>query len=222
MCSTSYAIVSQYVSCSRGSASASVSPSTYVRSSRAGMRACSSGRQLRVHALGLERGIAGRLGAERVEPRREMPVRAVRLDERHRRRDTFEQLVVGLGRRRRASSGRSRRGRAPFVRRSSSRTRPGCSPSSSPSSRGLEERTPLLGDGRRVLEILLEQLTREARVQRVDVVRHDVSLAAAFSAISRADCSSSRRSSRRRRTRARRRRRRSAAAARPSAPSPSR
>ena len=97
MCSISYAIVPQYVSCSRGSASASVSPSTYVaqqpgRDARLQLR-----RELRLHALGLERGIAGRLGAERVEPGREMAVRPVRLDERHRRGDAAEQLVVDLG-----------------------------------------------------------------------------------------------------------------------------
>ena len=90
-------------------------------------------RELRVHALGLERRIAGRLGAERIEPRGEMPVRAIRLDERHRRRDSFEQLVVDLGRRRcRAATAGAGAVAAPFVRRSSSRTRPGCRPSSSP------------------------------------------------------------------------------------------
>ena len=41
----------------------------------------------------------------------------------------------------------------------------------------LEESTPLFGDGGRVLEVLLEQLTREARVQRIDIVRHPFSLA---------------------------------------------
>ena len=77
-----------------GSASASVSPSTYVRRSRAGIRACSSGVSCGIRRVRLERGVAGRLGAERVEPRREVAVRPVRLDERHRRRDSAEQLLV--------------------------------------------------------------------------------------------------------------------------------
>ncbi len=135
-------------------------------------------RQLRVHALRLERGIAGRLGAERVEARCEMPVRPVRLDERHRRGDTFEQLVVDLGRpclgQRCLGHDRSDGGavRPPLEQADEA----GLQPEQLPVVRGLEERTPLLGDGRRILEILLEQLTREARVQRVDVVRHDLQL----------------------------------------------
>ena len=52
------------------------------------------GRQLRLEAQRFERGVADRLRAERVEPRREMPVRAMRLDERHRRRDAAEQPLV--------------------------------------------------------------------------------------------------------------------------------
>jgi hypothetical protein len=135
-------------------------------------------RELRVHALGLERRIAGRLGPERVEPRCEMSVGPVRLDERHRRRDSLEQLVVDLGRRCRCRrlDGRSRRGRSAVRAPLEQADETGLQPEHLAVVRGLEERTPLLGDGRRVLEILLEQLTREARVQRVDVVRHDIKL----------------------------------------------
>ena len=43
MCSISYALVLEYVSCSFGSTSASVSPGVWTRKSEAGMRACSSG-----------------------------------------------------------------------------------------------------------------------------------------------------------------------------------
>ncbi len=53
------------------------------------------GRQLRLEPQRLERRVADGLGAERVEPRGEMPVRAVRLDERHRGGDAAEQLQVG-------------------------------------------------------------------------------------------------------------------------------
>ena len=53
------------------------------------------GRQLRLEAQRLERGIADRLGAERVEPRCEVAVGAVRLDESHRGRDAAEELRVG-------------------------------------------------------------------------------------------------------------------------------
>ena len=42
----------------------------------------------------VERGIAGRLGAERVEARVQVPVGAIRLDEGHRGGDSPEQLVV--------------------------------------------------------------------------------------------------------------------------------
>ena len=98
------------------------------------------GRQLRLEAQRLERRVADRLRSERVEPRGEMAVRAVRLDERHRRRDAAEQL------RRRAAParqpgwrgaaraapryGRCRRSRGSF---SSRRAIPGCVATSSES-----------------------------------------------------------------------------------------
>ena len=134
-------------------------------------------------------GIAGRLGAERVEPRGEVPVRAIRLDERHRRGDSSEQLVVDLGAAAPAgAASRSRRGRGAVRPPLEQPDEPGLQPEQLAVVRGLEERTPLLGDGRRVLEILLEQLTREARVQRVDVVRHDSAYPASRD-LSKADCS---------------------------------
>ena len=67
MCSISYAIVPQYVSRRCGSASASVSPPTFRRRSGRGDARLQLRRELRDEALRLERGIAGRLGAERVE-----------------------------------------------------------------------------------------------------------------------------------------------------------
>ncbi len=57
--------------------------------------------QARDQVLRIERGIARRLGAERIEMRREMPVHPVCLDERHRGRDGPEQNVRRLGSRRR-------------------------------------------------------------------------------------------------------------------------
>ena len=69
-------------------------------------------RQWRDEARLVERGIAERLGAERIEPGGEMAVHAVRLDERHGRRDGAEQRLVdrlGGGRQGRRSEGRGRR-----------------------------------------------------------------------------------------------------------------
>ena len=75
------------------------------------------GRQLQ--RLGVERGVALGLGAERVQPRGQVAVRAVRLDQRHRGLDGLQQLEVrlaghgrrrlGLGRRRRARRSASAR-----------------------------------------------------------------------------------------------------------------
>ena len=63
-----------------GSASANVSPGTATRSTEAGMRRISSA--VRSTRGRVERRIADRLGAERVEPRRQVAVHAVGLDER--------------------------------------------------------------------------------------------------------------------------------------------
>ena len=78
------------------------------------------GRQLQ--RLGIERGVALGLGAERVQPRGQVAVRAVGLDQRHRGLDGLQQLEVRLGgdgrrglgllgRQRRGGRGRRRRGR---------------------------------------------------------------------------------------------------------------
>ena len=56
------------------------------------------GRELRDQRHRVERRVAGRLGAERVESRGEVADHAVGLDERHRRRDAAEQLRVGIRR----------------------------------------------------------------------------------------------------------------------------
>ncbi len=71
------------------------------------------GGQSRIQALGLERGIAGGLGPERIEASREVTVHADRLDERHRGRDGRQEIEIrGFGRRFGRSplfGGRSRR-----------------------------------------------------------------------------------------------------------------
>ena len=54
-------------------------------------------RQLRDQPVGIERGIAGRRGAERIEVRGEVAVHPVRLDERHRGGDSAEELLVDRG-----------------------------------------------------------------------------------------------------------------------------
>ena len=70
------------------------------------MRAWSSGVSFGSRRSGSSDGIADRLGAERVEPRCEVAVGAVRLDESHRGRDAAEELRVGRrGRRRAAGAG---------------------------------------------------------------------------------------------------------------------
>ena len=68
------------------------------------------GRQRRLVLALVERGIPERLGAERVEMRRQMPVRANGVDERHRRCNATEKLCVDSGRGRRSGRlGRSAR-----------------------------------------------------------------------------------------------------------------
>ena len=56
-----------------------------------------------VEVLGLDRRVALRLAAERVEPRRQVAVGAVGLEQRGRRLHALQQLLVGLGRRRRSA-----------------------------------------------------------------------------------------------------------------------
>ena len=69
------------------------------------------GRQPRLEPVGVERRVAGRLRAERVEARSEMAVGAMRLHQGHRRGDAAEQQAVGrrLGRRLRRQRPRERR-----------------------------------------------------------------------------------------------------------------
>ena len=137
----------------------------------------------------VERGVAERLRAERIEPRRQVPVHAVGLDERHRRGDAAEQRLVDrrpgrrlCGRGRRAGAGAGAAGAATDAGAASRRVAP--LPSSSVSSRrsspgcdgdelavaALEQRAPLGRDGVRILEIVLEQQPGVAGVRPVDVV----------------------------------------------------
>jgi hypothetical protein len=136
------------------------------------------GRQLRLEAHRLERRVTDRLGAEWVEPRREMAMRAVRLDERHRRRDTAEELRVrslswfcrrgfNRGRRRRLMAVRPVAGLRQLLEQ------PG-DPGMGRDELGipaLEERAPLRRDRFGILEVVVEQGARVAGVQPVDVVR---------------------------------------------------
>ena len=68
------------------------------------MRAWSSGVSRGISRSGSSAGSPGGVGAERVEACGEMAVHPVRLDERHRGRDAAEELLVRLGRGRRAAS----------------------------------------------------------------------------------------------------------------------
>ena len=139
--------------------------------------------QLGLQPLGLEGGIAHRFGAEGVEPGREVAVHPNRLDERHRGGDAAEQLVVdrrlGCGRRR---GGRRRRGRLGRWRGGCDGRVPvsvtkGLEQPGQPRERGdelavaaLEERSPLGRNRLGVLEVLLEERARKARVQAVNVL----------------------------------------------------
>ena len=153
--------------------------------------------------LGLERRVAGRLRAERVEARAEMAVHADRLDERDGCRDRAQEIGVRLGGGSGSSCGRlgCRHGR----RRSRRSNGCGCAvrvrTSPFPSAAGgrrradeiaeagkrlehalvrvLEERAPLGRDGLGVLEVLLEDEADVARVQAGDLRRrrHDLVVA---------------------------------------------
>ena len=156
------------------------------------------GGQRRAEALGLERRIAGRLRAERIEMRREVTVHANRFHESHRGRDCRQQLPVsGCFRRRR----RRRRGRldataAGCGSRSGRRARPAVrEPPFRPAPtrldqpgepgqsgedavvRAFEQLTPGGIDRLRVLEILLEERpdvagVRGRRLSRATSARH--------------------------------------------------
>ena len=136
------------------------------------MRACSSGVSFGIEPLGLERGVADRLGAERVEVRGEVAVHAVRLDERHRGGDAAEEHLVGtaLGA---APAGRrpARRGaagaatcRAPLPSRQRlEQPREAGERRDELAVAALEQRAPLRRNGLRVLEVLLEEQRARSR-----------------------------------------------------------
>ena len=128
-------------------------------------------RQLRDQPLGLEGGIAGRLRAERVEMRGEVTVHPDRLDERHRRGDPAEELLVGRRCRRRRCSGRRRRRgvSVPVGGRAFEEPRQTGLPLQQYLGLALEQVAPLLRHGAGVVEVLLEEQRGVARVQPVDV-----------------------------------------------------
>ena len=135
------------------------------------------GREGRDEPLRLQSGVAGRLRAERIEVRGEMAVHPVRLDERHRGGDAAEEQIVGccsasagLA----AGSGLGAATGAPFPLSAEALEQP-----RETRQRGderafsaLEELAPFGGHRFGVLEVLLEQRARVARVQRVDIVFH--------------------------------------------------
>ncbi len=138
------------------------------------------GRQRWIQTLGLERGIARRLGAERIEASREVTVHADRLHERHCRRDGGEQVEVGafggcrrLRRRRFHRRSRRRNGRRRAV---SAVGRADVDDPGEPGQRredcivgALEELAPRGIDGLGILEVLLEE---GADVAGVQIGRH--------------------------------------------------
>ena len=131
--------------------------------------------QFRNQAFGLERRVTGRLRTERIEMRREVAVHAVRLHECHRGGDGPEQLVGdGLGQGRRSFGSCSRLDGGRCCRRmavSRGLEQPGQTWMSRDdlAVAALEEPAPFGWDRLRVLEVFLEQVAREARVQAVDV-----------------------------------------------------
>ncbi len=147
------------------------------------------GGQRRAQALGLERGVARRLRAERVEVSGKMPVHANRLHERHRGRDRRQQLVAhGCFRRgRRSRRGRRHGGCRQLRLLGNGRRGVRCQATvtvlrarldqpGEPRQRGedaivraLEHTAPRGIDGLRVLQILLEERPDVAGVQ---VARH--------------------------------------------------
>jgi hypothetical protein len=145
-------------------------------------------RELRDQALRLERRVARRLRAERIEMRGEMPDHAEGLDERHPGGDAAEQLLVDrrgcgrLGRRRRRFCGGRRRldgrrrsgdGGVPVaavrLEAVEQHREPGLQRDELVGVARLEDGAPLVGDGGGVVEVLLEDEGRVARVQSVDL-----------------------------------------------------
>ncbi len=124
------------------------------------------GGQRRVQARLVERGVAHRLRAERIEARGEVAVHAVGLDERHRGGDPAEELVVDQRRRRRRLGCRCRlgrrRGRRGRGRRCDRRERRrGRRGPSVP----LEDPAPLVGNAGGCVEVVREQLCDVGGVQ---------------------------------------------------------
>ena len=125
------------------------------------------GCERRLEHLGLERRVADRLGAERVEPRRQVAVRAMRLHQRHRGRDGGEHRVVDdgrLGGRGRRLDGRDRRAVTVAVLLAQRLEQPGQAGMlrDQLAVAALEERPPLGGHRLGVLEVLLEDAPRVA------------------------------------------------------------
>ncbi len=110
-----------------------------------------------------------------------MPVHPEGLDERHGSGDAADELLVDLGRRRGSRRGlgyrRRRRGngdrRVPIPSVSlqplEQEREPGLEREQLLLRSGLEERTPLRGDGAGIVEVLLEEQCRIARVEPVDL-----------------------------------------------------
>jgi hypothetical protein len=120
----------------------------------------------------VERRVAHRLRAERVEPGREVPVHAVRLDERHRRRDARR----GAPRSTRLGGRTGRIGAAEpspgagaavglCVRGLGATTGAGA-----PFASGLEDPAPLVGHARRAVEEVRSELATYAAFKPVDSV----------------------------------------------------
>ena len=173
-------------------------------------------RQLRLQPERIERRVADRLGAQRVEPCRQVAVHTVRLDERHRGRNPAEKLGVddsgcSRGRRRRL---RLRPGGSdgclavrPVVRRLLEEARKPGKLANDGAIASLEERAPLRGDGFGILEVLVEEEACVPGVDAVDVFHLDLLLyqrrvpprSPAFddAALSRADARPRRRTTRR-------------------------
>ena len=130
------------------------------------------GRQRRLETLRLERRIADGLRTERVEPRGEVAVRPVRLDQRHRGRDTADEqrvrreLRLRLGRLRRDR--RRRSAVAVLAQRLEQAQETGVR-GDELAVAALEQPPPLRRDGFRVLEVLVEERARVAGVEPVDV-----------------------------------------------------
>ncbi len=125
------------------------------------------GRQLRDEPFRLERGIAGWLGAKRVEPRREVAVHAVGLHQSHCGSDTADEFLIWNDDRLGAFDDGG--GSVP-VEALQEQREPGLAREQF-FGRAFEERAPFRRDGARVVEVLLEQERRVAGVESVDL-RH--------------------------------------------------